>query len=162
MAWTFGPYIDRFGNPVTGNRLDLVKDRVIASIQGLPDTVRFNVIAFDCNVFSWDPAMPAADNQAKVDAEAWVAALVPLGGTGTGAAVSEALRERSNRTLLLASDGRASCGAPGTAGHLCEVLGENRQGAKIHTFGIDTFGEYRQFLVDMADLTGGTYTDVVP
>ena len=39
---------------------------------------------------------------------------------------------------------------------------ENQQGAKIHTLAIDTFGEFRQILEDMANLTGGTFTDVVP
>ncbi|MCZ6691499.1 MAG: IPT/TIG domain-containing protein [Planctomycetota bacterium] len=162
MAWTFGAYTDRFGTPVTGTRLDLIKDRVISSIQGLPSTARFNVIAFDCATYAWSGVTLDANTANKTGAEAWVDALVPLGGTGTGPAVSLALEERENRTILIASDGQASCGPTGVEGHLCEALAANEQGAVIHTFAIDTFGEFQQFLHDLAALTGGTSTDIVP
>ena len=160
MAWTFGTYVDRFGATVSGSRLDLEKDRVIDSIDGLAASMLFNVIAFDCTTYTWAPAgMQVASAANKADAAAWVDALAPLGGTGTGPAVREALREESNRTILLVSDGLASCGGLGTAGHLCDILAANPQEATIHTFGVQTFGEYRQFLVDLAEETGGTYRD---
>ena len=70
------------------------------------------------------------------------------------------LQESANLTILLTSDGNPNCGAAGTSGHLTMILNANTQGAAIHTFGIQAGGIFRQFLIDVAAQTGGTYTDV--
>lgn len=157
LNWT-----DRFGNPVTGTRLEFVQDRVIASFQALPDTARFNVFNFACNRNSWMPQTEFATAANKVDAEAWVMGLAAWGGTGTGPAISAALQERENLTLLIITDGQPNCGASGTAGHVCLAMSGNTQGATFHTFGIEAFGTFQQFLEDLAAATGGTFTAVVP
>ena len=76
--------------------------------------------------------------------------------------MATALQEQGNRTVMLLTDGNPNCGASGTLGHLGLTLSANTQEAVVHTFGLGPTGRFRDFLVEMAILTGGTYTDVVP
>jgi hypothetical protein len=45
-------------------------------------------------------------------------------------------------------------------GHLQTIVLSNTQGAKIHTFGISTYGAAEQFLRDIATTSGGVYYPV--
>ncbi|MCZ6690690.1 MAG: IPT/TIG domain-containing protein [Planctomycetota bacterium] len=162
MFFTFGSYVDRFGNTVTGTRLELVQDRLISSIQALPGTARFNIFRYACNNSSWSSQTDPADAANKASAETWILGMMAFGGTGTGPAVSSALQERQNETVLLVSDGQPNCGASGTLGHTCVILNANDQDAVIHTFGISASGRFREFLEEIARNTNGSYTDIVP
>ncbi|MCZ6690332.1 MAG: IPT/TIG domain-containing protein [Planctomycetota bacterium] len=162
MSYGFGPYVDRFDNTVTTTRWELVQDRVISSIQALPSTARFNIYRYACPISSWSSQTEPADAANKASAETWLLGWFPWGGAATGPAVASALQERQNETVLLATDGQSNCGATGTSGHLCVILTANDQDAVIHTFGIEPIGIYRDFLMDIARNTKGTFTDIIP
>ena len=162
MDGSAGTFTDRFGNQVSGTRWDRAADATIASIQALPDWVRFNVITYACEWAKFSTTSVRAQPAIKAAAEVWILGHLPFGGSGMGMACAEALQERRNATLLLATDGQANCGATGTAGHLNMILNENTQSARIHTFGIGDFGVWQQLLDDIATQTGGTYTHIYP
>lgn len=145
---------------VTTPRLDLVKDRTAAAIDSLPTTnFFFNVIAFDCQARAWSPNLMQATSQNKSDAiNLFVNTLLPSGSSNTGLGGAAGLATDSfNRTVTLVSDGLPTCGPTSAAAHLCEILTANTQGAQIHTFAVQGFGEFVTFMQDMATLTGGTY-----
>ena len=162
MAYAAGTYVDRFGNTVTGSRWDRTVDAAAASIQALPDTVLFNVITYACNRDKFQASAVLATPANKVAVEGWLLGHFPWGGSGTGPAVAEALKDKANLTVVLATDGEPNCGATGTSGHLNLILAENTQGANVHTFGIDDWGIFEDFLKDIASQTGGTYTHIYP
>lgn len=160
MNWSYGSFTDRFGNPVAGTRLDLAVDRTAAAINTLLDgVVTFNIVAFDCGPISWDPVGQVASGTSKAAAISWLTALAPSGSSDTGRAVASALAmDPFNRTITLVSDGSPTCGPTSEASHLCEILTANTQGATIHTFAIQPFGEFAAFMQDLSSLTGGTYS----
>ena len=158
MAGAFGSFIDRFGNLVTGTLWEFSLDRVIQSIQGLPVSARFNVTSFACNRDKFRPVSVPASDSNKLAAETWLAGHFPWGGPGIGPGVADALRERDNRTVIVATGGLIDCGATGYFGDLNTILSANSQNAAIHTFGFDDTGLGAQFLQDIAAQTGGTYT----
>lgn len=161
MFWEYGTYTDRFGNRITGTRLDFVRDRVVSSLQGLPDSAMFNLIGFSCPREQWAPSTQAASLANKNDAEAWLLGLLAWGGRSIGPAVAQALEEKENRTVILISLGTLNCGAGGTAGHLADIVNENTQGAAVHTFCLACSGGVpSQFMMDIATMTGGTYTEI--
>ncbi len=164
-------FIGLDGQTTTGAKLDRAKTELIRSIQGLTTDMEFNLIAYDCDLLRWFPAKQRAEPGPKASAISWVGSLRPGGATGTGPAVAAALADKSNFTVVLLSDGAPNCigsgwvddfGAPGgiVDGHLSMILSNNTQGAKIHCFGIDAYGEFEQFMRDVASNTGGRYYPV--
>lgn len=164
MDWLWGStYTDRFGVSVSnGTRLDLAKDRTAAAIDSLPTGTGFlfNVVAFDCGPIFWETSMQAADATTKAQAIAFVTnTLLPSGSSDTGVSLAAALAaDTANRTVALVSDGSPTCGPTSEAAHLCEILTANTQGAAIHTIGIQPFGDFRIFMQELADLTGGAFS----
>ena len=157
MAWSGGTWTDRFGNVVTGSRLERAQDGVIASVNLLDPNVSFNVYTYACDRDSFDPGLVAATPANKAAAESYILSKFPAGGSGTGPALREALMEKNNLTVMLVTDGQPNCGAAGTAGHKQMALLENTQLAEIHTFGIADFGIFADFLMELAQETGGIY-----
>jgi hypothetical protein len=162
MAESGGAWVDRFGNTVTGTRWERAMDGVLASLDGLPDAVQFTVYSFACNRDSFSPVTVPATTANKAAAESWIQGHFAWGGSGDGPGVAAALRVEDSLTVLFPTDGQPDCGATGTTGHLAVILDANTQGANVHTFGIGAQGQFEQFLRDIADRTGGTYTLVVP
>lgn len=160
MDWTYGTFTDRFGGTFfNGTRLDLVKDRTAAAIRSLPTTnFFFNVIAFDCQPRAWSPTLMASNLQNQNNAiNLFVNTLLPSGSSNTGIGGSAALAmDPLVRTVTLVSDGLPTCGPTSPAAHLCEILTANTEGAQIHTFAVQGFGDFVVFMQDMAGLTGGT------
>ncbi len=159
MGWDTMIFTGLDGNPQVGNRLDRAKVELIRSIQTLPESFVFNIIAYDCEMRRWAPARQLATPAAKASAIGWVNGLRPGGATGTGPAVALALQERDNRTVVLLSDGDPNCPYDDDwiPNHLQCILSANQQGAAVHCFGINAYGAFEQFLRDVATRTGGVY-----
>ncbi len=158
-------------------RIHRAKQQLGKSITSLPKNFKFNVLAYDCDTRWFDNQLVPADEEHKAKAIAWVNALIPSGGTGTGPAVVWALLYRTNKLVVLLTDGAPNCGAGplpdpkgGTKGteldpevrnaHLSQIRGANTQSARIDVFGIKATGDFRAWCIECAAQNGGSYTDV--
>ena len=175
MLAPFGDFIDRFGNLVQGgNEWDLILDRTIQSVAELPQGFSFNIFAFsgaddpitgDCVPVSipWQGSSQPASQTNKDAAILWLQGLVPAGKTGTAGVVADALSsDVQNQTLLLCTDGLWNCPPVSGAEQLCMMFNANTAGAAIHSFGIQTDGQFARILQAIAQLTGGTFTQIDP
>lgn len=167
MGWDMGQYTTPDGKTATGCRLDRAKAALITSIMSLPANFKFDMFSYDCSVYQWMPDLVVADDSNKNAAIGWVSALQPQGATGTGPATSTALQLRSNKLVVLLTDGAPNCGAGSGYGdasclqaHRVMISGNNAQKATINAFGIGATGTFKQFCMDVAADNGGSYTDV--
>lgn len=152
--------IDLSGSMRRSGRIDRAKRELEKSISGLSPNVRFNVIAYACGMKSWRPGMVPASNPNKQSAIGWFKELQPSGGTGTGPATSLALNEKECLAVVLLTDGAPNCGAGDTEGHRSMIRNANSQFAGINVFGVDASGHYRDFCLQVAADSGGSYYDV--
>jgi hypothetical protein len=150
-------------------RLGQAKTELTKSITSLPKSFKFNIIGYDCYVYQWSVPLQPADDSHKAEAAYWVNHnLTANGGTGTGPAVSLALEERSNKLVVLLTDGCPNCGAGSEddndpqcrAAHLRQIHNSNQQRARIDVFGIGAVGDFKAFCVAVASQNGGSYIDV--
>ncbi len=165
MDWGTSTYTGLDGNPTSGSRLDRAKVELIRSINALSENFMFNVLAYDCDIYRWSGARQQATPAAKASAVGWVSSRRAMGATGTGPAVAAALADRANFTIALLSDGAPNClGDNWSASiddHKRTIRSANQQNATIHCFGIGAYGEFKQFLQDVARENGnGRYYDV--
>ncbi|MBX3468142.1 MAG: VWA domain-containing protein [Planctomycetes bacterium] len=148
------------GATSTGTRMERAKTELLRSILGLSRSFSFNIVAYDCGTRLWSQEMKRATDGNKASASAWVGALQPTGATGTGPACALALGDKRNMAVVLLTDGAPNCGASGVEGHRAMIRDANTQGATITVFGIAASGTYRQFCVNVAGDSGGSYYDV--
>jgi len=183
MGWEMGQYTGVDGKTAVGCRLDRAKAELIKSLMSLPKSFKFNLEAYDC-LFkccfnnSMDSALPLlpATEENKAKAIAWVGALEPGGGTGTGPAMANVLwYAPTNLLYVLLTDGAPNCGS-GTGfsedqatldGHWSQVHFGNQPGvngrktrATINVFGIGATGAFKQFCMRVASDNNGSYSDV--
>ncbi len=93
------------------HKLDIVKEELIRSIEGLGPEVRFNVYAFASKVHPWKKGLVPATALSKKSAIAWVKKLKPIGGGQAAARASAGLRGSSGL-----EDGRTNTHAALLAG----------------------------------------------
>ncbi|MCW8141072.1 MAG: hypothetical protein KIT58_19390 [Planctomycetota bacterium] len=148
------------GATSTGTRIERAKTELLRSILGLSRSFSFKIVAYDCGTRLWSQEMKRATDGNKASASAWVGALTPTGATGTGPACALALGDKRNMAVVLLTDGAPNCGASGVEGHRAMIRDANTQGATITVFGIAASGTYRQFCVNVAGDSGGSYYDV--
>lgn len=160
MGWAAGSYIDLDGTIKSGNRLDKAKVELKRSIMSLPPNFKFNIVAFSCVNFLWQPFLQPANDISKQAAMAWVSTLQPLGNTGTGPATALSLGDKNNQTVLLLTDGEPNCPIAGTENHRQMIRNQNTQGARINVFGIQANGVWREFCLGVAADSGGSYHDI--
>lgn len=83
-------------------RLAIVKEELQTTIDSLPDTTRFNVMAFATELDLWKKTLTKANVLNKNNAKTWVEDLEPRGGTGSG------FRARTGLTDLTANEGQTN------------------------------------------------------
>jgi len=160
MGWDFQFYSNDDGEILLGARLARAKAELIKSVSGLSSNFKFNIIAYDCGVRSWQTSLQEATDPNKQSAKAWTLALNPTGATGTGPATATALADKENTAVVLLTDGAPNCGASDAAGHRGIIQNANTQGAVIDVFGISASGAYRAFCQGVASDSGGSYHDI--
>jgi hypothetical protein len=168
MGWDMGQYTAPDGSTQTGDRLDRAKAELAKSVVSLPNTFKFNMYSYDCGSYPWQGGLQPADDQHKQDAMGWISNLQPMGATGTGAAVAQALNSNTScKLFVLLTDGAPNCDAGDESGdasciaaHLQMIDQNNTQHAVINVFGIGATGEFKQFCMDVASQNGGQYSDV--
>lgn len=164
-------------------RLGKAVAELTASVSGLADSMRFNILAYDCTTKVVFSGLQEAIPPNKQAAIAWAEALTVGGSTGTGPAVAQALKMApDNLLVVLLTDGAPNCGVPftrlmsvnkfgalylGASGHRAllslhrqVITSNNRQGATINVFGIDARSTFRSFCQGVASDAHGIYVDV--
>lgn len=83
-------------------RLAIVKEELMATIDSLPDSTRFDIIAYATDVEFWEGRLTKANVLNKNNAKRWVDDLRPKGGTGSG------FRARTGLSDLQANEGQTN------------------------------------------------------
>jgi len=167
MGWDIGQYITPDGKTATGARIDRAKAELTRSVTSLPMNFKFNMVSFDCSYYPWMANTVPADAGNKSAAIGWISMLQPQSATGTGPATAAALSDRSNKLLVLLTDGAPNCGAGDESGdqacmdaHRMMIDQGNTQHAVINVFGIGATGDFKAFCMQVAADNAGSYTDV--
>ncbi len=148
--------------------LDQARDELEKSIDSLPVSFKFEVIAYDCSVYVWRNWLTDASAANKQAAIGWLSSLQPQGARGTGPAVAHALTKHvDNKLVVLITCGAPNCGAGSgwgssadLAAHRAMISAANAQKAAINVFGMAATGEFKQFCFNVCNDSGGSYTDV--
>ena len=142
--------------------VDRLKEEFAASVSALSANMRFNVIAFDCNVDQWSGGLVRATPGSKADAIAWVTDQQPRGATNTGAAVTLALQDPEVESVILLTDGMPTCPTYDWETHREVIRQNNPRHIPIHCFGLGNAGRRRSspFLSAVAADSGGICVDV--
>lgn len=161
MASTgYRPYVDANGKPSQGTRWNRAVAECVRSIRGLSESIKFDIVIYNCGTMVWKPDLVEASAENKAEAEAWLNYINWVsGGTGTGPGTAMGLALRSSALVLL-TDGEPNCGAPGTTGHRNMIAAANARGIPIDVFGIEAVGPWRAFCQGVANDSGGRYCDV--
>jgi hypothetical protein len=142
-------------------KIDTARRELVKAISMLPDSWRFDVVAYDDVSCLWRPALALADEEHKRDASAWVQSREPYGATGTGPAVALALSlDRSNLYVVLLTDGAPNVPDARPEWHRQVIRDSNAQRARIDVFGIEAnTPAMRSFCLGVATDSGGSYVD---
>ncbi|MBT5102349.1 MAG: VWA domain-containing protein [Planctomycetes bacterium] len=168
-------------------KLDIVREELRRTIDGLDEGVFFNIISFASDMHPWKKKMTKANALARKSAIAWVDKLKPLGGKGskdkgrtnTYGALLAGLGVKDSRNYkgpVSGSVSKAIAGAPDTlfflsdgrptVGELVEVedirasithINQFRR-TVIHTIGIGEF--QKSFLVNLSRENNGVFVDL--
>lgn len=168
MSLSVQSFTDDTGNTVQGgNRLDRAKSELRRSIGTLPETFKFNVIFYDECIRCWQSQTVPASTANKQASFGWINGQQPMGFTNTGLAVATALAEKTNKLVVLLSDGEPNfldCAANyvGTyQQHRQMIRQTNTQSARVDCFGIgvESNPDARRFMQDVAGDNNGNYTE---
>ncbi len=105
-------------------RLAIVKEELIATIDSLPDSTRFNIMAYATDIDLWKKKLAKASVLNKNNAKTWVSKLEPKGGTGSG------FRARTGLSDLSANEGQTNTHLA-LLSALGEEVGERRKGPQV-------------------------------
>lgn len=137
-----------------GVKMEAAKRALTTALHGLLPGDRFRLFAFNNQVTAFRPGFMSYDDRSLADADRWVAALVPDGGTEMLLALQEALAEGDDagrvRTVLLVTDGQSS-----DEDRLVPAVAHRRSRATVFTLGIDT-AVNANLLQRLARVGGGT------
>lgn len=152
------------------SRLRRAQTATCGSLRTLPRNFEFNVLAYDCSTsyFYSGQGLQKAEPDKVAQACAWIEGLTAGSGTGTGPAVVWALLYRSNKLLVVLTDGAPNCGAGSgfdadpacLEAHLSQARWSNTQRARIDVFAIRATGSFQAFCRRLAAESGGSCTDV--
>jgi hypothetical protein len=168
MSLSVAAYSDENGNTVTGGtRWDRARSEIRRSISTLPESFKFNVIFFDECIRCWNTQVVAANSANKTAAFGWINGQEPLGFTNTGLAVATGLGDKTNKMIVLLSDGEPNfldCASNYVGSydqHRQLIKTSNSQGARVDCFAIGVEGnpDARKFMQDVASDNSGTYTE---
>lgn len=165
MGWDVNSYVDLRGFTIEGHRLDRAKVELYKSLQSLPKNFKFNIIAFDCGISQFRSELVLATDYEKQNAYGFVRGLEPQGATGTGPAVSLALKTKNCDLIILLTDGAPTCDPDENTknhieAHRQMIRRANTNRMIINVYGISAIGEFKQFCLNVAGDSGGTYTDI--
>lgn len=135
-------------------RVEKVKLHLIASLNGLPPSAKFNVVLFDGQVQRMSPVYVKATSLNTAIVSAFVDRLTASGSTNILEAMDTALRDKPTRVILL-TDGMPTSSTPQQV--ISMVRGHKRNKRfVVSTVGVgDNMGQ--SFLTSLARENGGSY-----
>ncbi len=172
---------------VSTKRISLAKKELVRVLKKLKKTTSFDIVAFDATVQPFRPRLVPATPGNVSAAVRWVEELQPwaeggaytkegwqrgetnlfaaikwiFGIKGKGIHFTGKLKPLADTVFLLA-DGEPTCGELIVPDEILGVLEEYHEVSRvtIHTISFDLIGIGRQFLVDVARITGGTFVEL--
>lgn len=159
------------GTTVRGTRWERAVYEASLSIEGLAESFTFSIWVYECGVDAWPkkgrPVEATTEN--KKAALSFLASRQPWGPTGTGAAVSKAIKRPVGLCVLL-TDGAPNCGSEAkksaTDGahanaHREIIRRNNRHATPINVFGIQADKRaYRRFCEGVANDSKGRFFEI--
>ena len=161
-------YLIDVSGSMAGTRIVAAKAQLVASIAALDPATLFVPVSY-----TWSPnalrmrspfdrpraALPGN----KAAAIEWVQGLSAGGGTPTAVAVAQAVGAYLPDDIILLTDGHPNQPHQlyGWAAHLevavsaCEIVP-----TRCHCFGIEDYGTFTEFLIELAGQTGGVYVHI--
>ncbi|GHG88214.1 VIT domain-containing protein [Comamonas sp. JC664] len=117
---------------------------------------RFNIIAFESGFTTFQPQPVPFSQRTLEQADQWVAALRPLGGTELLAPMKAAVQAVPDGVVVLLTDGQV-----GNESEILQAVLADRKSARVYSFGIGT-NVSDVLLRDMAKQTGGAVEFIHP
>ncbi|MFV0407374.1 MAG: VWA domain-containing protein [Propioniciclava sp.] len=153
-------YVVDTSGSMNGSRLKEAKKAVVDSSAGLDDSIQVGVRSYGGACGDGGRLVLPVGTYSDAEIATKVNALSAGGSTPTNAALEAAaadLPTSGDRTIVLISDGQATCGKPClTAATIKADLGID---FRVHTVGLGS-GASEEQLSCIADATGGTYVSV--
>lgn len=171
------PRPDAHAERFSGPKIEIAKLELKRSLQALPKTSSFNIIAFNHQVQQWKEKMVDASDANKEQAYAWIRDMTPSGSTFIDGALQIAFKMAGMGaydkaypgvaldTIILLSDGAPTDNSDsGTLmdpkiilDHVAEWNPQKR--IVIHCIGIDNVVQGIDFMKKLASQNGGIYID---
>lgn len=131
--------LDRSGS-MRGEKFEQAKNAAIQVVRGLREGEAFNIIDYSDSIASFAPAPVVKNAQTAKDAEAYIAALTPNGGTNIHDAMIEALRpEVANNAMpmiLFLTDGLPTVGERRETRIREALAAANTKKRRVFSFGV--------------------------
>ena len=136
-------------------KVELVKDHLIASLRGLPSGAEFNVVMFSDGVQKLSPVMVTANAATTNTAGAFVTRLKAGGSTSLKSAI-EAGFDTQSHDLLVLTDGLPTDSSPEDILSMVRQRNADKK-RRVSTVGVGS-DQAKDFLTALATENGGTYT----
>lgn len=136
-------------------KIEKVKLHTIASLNGLPNTARFNLVMFSDGVQRLSPGMIRADGFSVAAVSLFVDRLEAGGSTNLYSAVEAALYSNPTHIIVL-TDGMPTSSTPED---ILDLVAEYNPDGEIKVSTVGVGGDQaRTFLSELAEDNGGSYT----
>ena len=138
-------------------RIDVVKQELVKTLQGLDAASTFNLITFNSSVQKWKEAAVPLNDKTRAEAVDYVQHLGSRGGTNIFDALEVAFSDPTVDTLFLLTDGEPSAGAITDLQLIRQHLADwnKTRGIVVHSVAVG--GDF-PLLEWLATDSGGTYT----
>ncbi|MCA9322236.1 MAG: HEAT repeat domain-containing protein [Planctomycetes bacterium] len=172
----------------TVERMELAREELTKYIERLDKDTYFNIVIFDAEVDAFKPKLVRATGGSIGEAKKWIGDLKPYDG-GPGNFTKEGYERGETNvfaalkwiygfrdqgldftgklkpvadTVFLLADGAPTCGELTVTEEILAQLDRYNHASRvvIHTISYDLVGIGRQFLVDVARKTGGTFVEL--
>src|SRR5690606_31140369 len=150
--------IDRSGS-MAGRKMEQARDALAFVLNNLGDDDRFNVVAYDDRVETFEPELQRYTAETRSAALDFVDGLRPGGSTNIDGALAEALGLLADATdpayVLFLTDGLPTAGETGEGAIARNAERANAAGARIFSFGVG-YDVNARLLERLAATSGGT------
>jgi uncharacterized protein YegL len=152
--------IDTSGS-MAGPKLTNAKAELRKTIEALPPTTQFNVVAFNSTLIPWQKSMQTANTDMKNKAVAWANGQKAQGATHTYDALRIALDQQPEAMYVL-TDGEPTGGTIVTPPEILEAIKQSNKYRRttVHAIGLSPGpenGMFSQFLKELAAQNYGQY-----
>lgn len=141
-----------------GTRLDVAKEQLKKTIEGLSDGVHFNMVFFATDVFAWEDRLVTLGKDTREEALEYTERQRAAGSTAVYDALALAFEDESIDTIFLLTDGAPSAGSIVDPQDIRETIARMNavRHIRIHCISI---GQRSGLLRNLAADSGGEYRE---